>query len=567
MEDLRWLLKRIRPYLPLLLLSLTGSILQSGGATGITLLVKNIIDEVFVFRNEEELVRVVSLMFLSALAMQAGFFLSRYLVVLASEKTLRDIRLEIFRKLLYVPYTFFVRHPAGDLISRVVSDVEKIRQILVDQIPILLREPVVGLALFGVLLYRDPFLTAILIIAVPVMGYMVRFFGSRKGKHLRRTQESTAELTQTLSQSLQGIENLKVFSAQEKLIQAFGQFNSRIYRSSVKTELYIAGNTALNYLFGYGVTAGVIFYGGFRILQGDLTPGDFISYLTALFMVQPPLLNSQKALMNLRGTLPVVRRLRDLLNMEEEPSGGVSFEGLKRDLRFEGVEVVVDGKTILKGITFSVSRGERIGIVGHTGSGKSTLVRIIPRLVDYRGSVRIDGTELREFDLRSLRGRVGISTQETFLLNATVRENLLIAKPDATEEEMFEALRLASCDFVERIRGGIDGLVGERGYSLSGGERQRLALARLFLKNPEIVILDEATSALDLHTEKRVLRNVQEFFAGRTLFVVAHRLSNVAICDRILVMREGSIVEEGDFRSLLGREGEFSRIFRESRVL
>lgn len=567
MEDLRWLLKHIRPYLPLLLLSLTGSILQSGGATGVTLLVKNVIDEVFVFKNEEELVRIVFLMLLSALAMQAGFFLSKYFVTLASEKTLRDIRLRIFRKLLYVPYTFFVRHPTGDLISRVVSDVEKIRQILVDQVPTLLREPVVGLALFGVLLYRDPFLTAFLIIAVPVMAYMVRFFGSKKGKHLRRTQESTAELTQTLSQSLQGIENLKVFSAQEKLIQAFREFNDRIYRSSVRTELYIAGNTALNYLFGYGVTAGVIFYGGFRILQGDLTPGDFISYLTALFLVQPPLLNSQKALMNLRGTLPVVRRLRDLLNMEEEPSGGVSFEGLKRDLRFEDVEVAVDGKTILRGITFSVSKGERIGIVGHTGSGKSTLVRIIPRLVDYRGSVRIDGTELREFDLKTLRERVGISTQETFLLNATVRENLLIAKPDATEEEMREALRLALCDFVERIRGGIDGLVGERGYSLSGGERQRLALARLFLKNPEIVILDEATSALDLNTEKEVLRNVQEFFAGRTMFVVAHRLSNVAICDRILVMREGSIVEEGDFRSLLGKEGEFSRIFRESGVL
>ncbi len=567
MEDLRWLLKHIRPYLPLLLLSLIGSILQSGGATGVTLLVKNVIDEVFVFKNEEELVRIVFLMLLSALAMQAGFFLSKYFVTLASEKTLRDIRLRIFRKLLYVPYTFFVRYPTGDLISRVVSDVEKIRQILVDQVPTLLREPVVGLALFGVLLYRDPFLTAFLIIAVPVMAYMVRFFGSKKGKHLRRTQESTAELTQTLSQSLQGIENLKVFSAQEKLIQAFREFNDRIYRSSVRTELYIAGNTALNYLFGYGVTAGVIFYGGFRILQGDLTPGDFISYLTALFLVQPPLLNSQKALMNLRGTLPVVRRLRDLLNMEEEPSGGVSFEGLKRDLRFEDVEVAVDGKTILRGITFSVSKGERIGIVGHTGSGKSTLVRIIPRLVDYRGSVRIDGTELREFDLKTLRERVGISTQETFLLNATVRENLLIAKPDATEEEMREALRLALCDFVERIRGGIDGLVGERGYSLSGGERQRLALARLFLKNPEIVILDEATSALDLNTEKEVLRNVQEFFAGRTMFVVAHRLSNVAICDRILVMREGSIVEEGDFRSLLGKEGEFSRIFRESGVL
>ncbi len=567
MEDLRWLLKRIRPYTPILLLSLIGSLLQSGGATAVTLLVKGVIDEVFIFRNEEELVKTVGLLLLSAFVMQGGFFLSKYLVTLASEKTLRDIRAEIFRKLLYIPYTFFIRHPAGDLISRIVSDVEKIRQILVDQIPTLLREPLVGLALFGVLLYRDPLLTLFLIVAVPVMALMVRYFGGKKGKHLRRTQESTAELTQTLSQSLQGIENVKVFSAQEKLLSAFREFNDRIYRSSIRTELYIAGNTALNYIFGYTVTAGVIFYGGYRILQGDLTPGDFISYLTALFMVQPPLLNSQKALMNLKGSLPVVGRLRDLMEMEEERSGGVPFTGLSRSLEFRNVSVVVNGKEILRDVSFSVARGEKIGIVGHTGSGKSTLVRIIPRLVEYTGSVRIDGTELKEFDIASLREKVGISTQETFLLNASVRENLLIAKPDATEEELREALRLALCDFVDGLEGGIDGLVGERGYSLSGGERQRLAIARLFLKNPEIVILDEATSALDTSTESRLIRNIWEFFRDRTMLVVAHRLSNVANCDRIVVLRDGVLVEEGEFQSLVEKRGEFSKIFRESGVV
>ncbi len=567
MEDLRWLLKRIRPYTPILLLSLIGSFLQSGGATAVTLLVKGVIDEVFIFRNEEELVKTVGLLLLSAFVMQGGFFLSKYLVTLASEKTLRDIRAEIFRKLLYIPYTFFIRHPAGDLISRIVSDVEKIRQILVDQIPTLLREPLVGLALFGVLLYRDPLLTLFLIVAVPVMALMVRYFGGKKGKHLRRTQESTAELTQTLSQSLQGIENVKVFSVQEKLLSAFREFNDRIYRSSIRTELYIAGNTALNYIFGYTVTAGVIFYGGYRILQGDLTPGDFISYLTALFMVQPPLLNSQKALMNLKGSLPVVGRLRDLMEMEEERSGGVPFTGLSRSLEFRNVSVVVNGKEILRDVSFSVARGEKIGIVGHTGSGKSTLVRIIPRLVEYTGSVRIDGTELKEFDIASLREKVGISTQETFLLNASVRENLLIAKPDATEEELREALRLALCDFVDGLEGGIDGLVGERGYSLSGGERQRLAIARLFLKNPEIVILDEATSALDTGTESRLIRNIWEFFRDRTMLVVAHRLSNVANCDRIVVLRDGVLVEEGEFQSLVEKRGEFSKIFRESGVV
>ncbi len=567
MDNLVWIARKLKPYLPILFLSLLGSLLQSGGATAITLLVKRVIDDVFILKDQGKLSLTILLLLASALLMQVGFFLSKYLLSIASEKTLRDIREEVFEKLLKVPYSFFIKRPAGDIISRIVSDVDRIRQILIDQIPVLLREPLVGVALIGVLLYRDVLLTLFLAVAIPIMSLTVRYFGSKKGKHLRRSQEGTAELTQTLSQTLQGIENVKVFSAERKLLESFRRFNEKIYRSLVKSELYITGNTAINYIFGYLVVAGVISYGGYRILQGHMTPGDFISYLTALFMVQPPLLNSQKALMNLRGSLPVVARVREMLSMEEERDGELEFKGLKEEIEFINAGVLIENRWILKDIKLKIGRGDRVGIVGHTGSGKSTLIKLIPRLIDYTGSIRVDGTELRDFELRSLRSRIGMATQDTFLLNATIRENMLIAKPGATDEEIWEALRLALCDFVEKMDRGLDSVVGERGYSLSGGERQRLSIARLFLKNPEIVILDEATSALDMNTEKKLLRNIFSFFEGRTMLIVAHRLSNVMECDRIVVLKEGEIVEEGNFYTLIERKGEFFRIFKEGKVV
>jgi ATP-binding cassette subfamily C protein/subfamily B ATP-binding cassette protein MsbA len=562
MENLLWMLGRLKPYIPLILLALAGSALQSAGAAGVTLLVKSIVDDVFVLRDQTRVVSTVVTLLGFALLMQVGFFISKYLVSVASEATLRVIREEVFKKLLSVPHTFFIKHPAGDLISRIMNDVDKLRVVLTDHIPVLLREPLVVLVLLGVLVYRDPVLTGVLVLLVPVMALMVKYFGSKKGKHLKRVQESISNLTQVTSEAFQGIENLKVFSAEPWLLKNFKEWNSRILKASVKMDLYVTANTALNYMLGYTAVAGVLLYGGYRIVEGHLSPGEFVSYLTALFMIQPHLINSQKALMSLRGTLPVISRLREMLSLEEESSGVKAFPGLRGAVELRNVRVSVNGKEILRGVNLTIPKGEKLGIVGRTGSGKSTLVRLIPRLLDYEGEVLIDGEDLRNFDLRSLRGRIGMSTQETFLINGTIRENLLIAKPDATETEIREALRLALCDFVDRLEKGIDTVVGERGYSLSGGERQRIALARVFLKNPEIVILDEATSALDTNTEKKVLRNIFEFFEGRTLIIVAHRLSNVMECDRIVVMREGRIVEEGSFYLLVERKGEFYRIFR-----
>ncbi len=558
MADLLWILKRLKPYMHLVVLSLLGSLLQSVGAAGVTLLVKGMVDEVFILKDQEKLATTVLLLLGSAFVMQVGFFTSRYLLAVSSEATLRGIREDIFKKLLFVPHTFFIKHPTGDLISRVVSDVDKVRSILTEHLPVLLREPVVAVALFFVLLYRDPLLTLILIVLLPPMVLMVRYFGGKKGKHMKRAQESTAQLTQVLSQSFRGIDNLKVFMAESRVMKQFSEWSKRVFRSSVKIELYVTGNTALNYLFGYTAVAGVLLYGGYSIVKGYLSPGDFVSYLTALFMLQPHLISSQRAFMGLKGSLPVVSRIREILLLKEERSGTLRFPGLREMVEFRNVRVSVDGKEVLRDVNLVLFRGERVGIVGHTGSGKSTLVKLIPRLVEYEGEILVDGTDLKEFDLRSLRERIGMSTQENFLINGTIRENLLIAKPDATERELREALSLAVCDFVDDL----DLQVGEGGRSLSGGERQRIALARIFLKDPEIVILDEATSALDANTEKRVLRNIFEFFEGRTVIVVAHRLSNVTECDRIVVMKEGRVVEEGSFYLLVEKRGEFYRIFK-----
>ncbi len=519
-------------------------------------------DEVFILKNQQELIKITLLLLASASLMQVGFFMSTYFTNLVAEKVVKRIRWDIYNRLLFSPMDFILSHKSGELISRIVNDTASLRQVLSDYTPKLLREPLVALALLGVLVYRDLTLTLILFFLLPLMGYLVKFFGRKKGKYVRLVQEKTAELTQVISQSVYGMESIKLFSAEGRFLESFSRFNEKLFRFSMKSVLYMTTNSVINYMFGYSVVALVLLYGGFRIVRGDMSTGDFISYLTALFMVQMPIMETQKALMNLKGSLPVVDRIRYLMGIPQEKRGGTEFKGLKEGIEIRDLRVYLSGKEVLKGINLSLPKGIKMGIVGRTGSGKSTLIRVIPRLIDYEGNLLVDGVELREFDVDSLRAKIGFSSQEVILFRDSLRNNLLVAKPDAGEEELRAALELASCDFVDRLPQGLDTEIGERGVNLSGGERQRLALARIFLRNPDIVILDEATSALDMKTEERVLRNLFEFFKDKTMIVVAHRLSNIKGCDKVVVMGDGKIIEEGTPQELYERKGEFYSIFR-----
>ncbi len=567
MNSIIWFLSYLKPYLLFLILSILGSALQSAGAAGVTFLVKRIVDEVFILKNQEELLRVSLFLLGSALLMQVGFFLSTYFTNFVAEKVIKKVRGEIYENILKASLSFFIQHKSGELISRIVNDTTAFKQVLSDYVPKLMREPLVGIVLFGVLLYRDLTLTLLLFFLLPIMAYMVKFFGRKKGKYMKLSQEKVAELTQVISQTVYGIESIKLFLAEAKFSKAFAEFNEKLFRFSMKSVLYMTTNTVLNYMFGYTVVALVLLYGGFRIVRGDMSTGDFISYLTALFMIQMPIMESQKALMNLRSSVPVIDRIRYLLDIPKERSGVREFKGLKEGIRVKDLRVSIGESEILKGISLDISKGSKLGIVGRTGSGKSSLIRVIPGLLEYEGSVLVDGVELREIRLETLRERIGFSSQEVILFRDTIRNNLLLAKPDATEKEIHGALSLAMCNFVYALPQGIDTEIGERGTTLSGGERQRLALARIFLKNPDIVVLDEATSALDMDTEEKVLKNVFEFFKDKTVIVVAHRILNVKFCDEVVVMKEGKIVERGSIEELSALKGEFYSIFKESHGL
>ncbi len=531
----------IKPYIPLILLSLIGSLLQSAGTTFITLLVKRVVDNIYILKEGDEVITLTLLFLGSATLMQLGYFLATFTIVYISEKIIKELRENIYEKLLFTPFNFFLKTSSGDLISRIVSDLESFKQVFSEYIPKLIREPFVALALFGVLLYRDWVLTFLLILFFPVMYLFTKYFSEKKKKHLKKQRENISLLTEVLNESLRGIENIKLYLSESKFIKYFKEFSEKFFLSSVKINFYIIGNTVINYLFGYAVVSLLLLGGSVRILRGDISPGDFISFLTALFMIQKPIMEIQKAIMNLKGTTPLFDRIFQLLELPREGGGSKLFSGIGEKIEFRNVGVSLNGKKILSGITFVVKKGDKVGIRGHTGSGKSTFIRILPRLIDYEGNVFIDKVELREFSLHSLRKSIGFSTQEVFLFKGTVRDNLFIAKPDATEEEMLQALKLAKCDFILNSPYGLDYPVEERGINLSGGEKQRLALARIFLKNPEIIILDEATSALDPITEEEVLKNLFAFFKEKTMFIVAHRESNLIFCNKIVEFENGKL--------------------------
>ncbi len=562
MKEIKWIIKHGKRHIPLILVALFGSLIESVSTAGITLLVKKVVDDVFILKNTETLFFISASLVGLALTMQLGFFISSYSVNAMGEGIIADLREKIFNKLLHVPYSFFIKHPAGDLMSRISNDLSLLKQIINEHLPKLVRDPLIAIALISVLIYRDVALTLILFVTLPLLIYMVKYFGGKKGKHTKLAQEKSSEVMQIFSQTIHGSENIRVFSFQERLLDTFKKFNKQVKKFSLKMIAYMLGNTALNYVFGYVIVAGVFLYGGYRIIEGHITAGDFLSYLTALFMIQVPITNSQKAIMNIKASLPLIARIDFLLNLEEEKGGSKIFKGIEEKIVFKDVYVRIDGKILLREINLEIKKGEKIGIVGHTGSGKSTLVKLLPRLINYEGRIEIDNTELCEFSLDSLREKIAFASQDIFLFNDTIRNNLLIIKPDATERELFNALNLALCEFVFRLKNGIDTVIGEKGLTLSGGERQRLALARLFLKDPDIVILDEVTSALDSETERKLLKNIFETFKDKTLLIVAHRFSNIQDCDRIIVMKGGRIVQEGNIETLKMEDGEFRKIFR-----
>ena len=519
------------------------------------------IDKVFIEKDINKLKLIIFLLIIIVLFRQIGLFLKGFAFPYASFKLLYELREDMFNKILNaMPYEIQKRN-LGDIISKLTNDLNSLKDSLYKLGVDFLSQFFVVIFMVGVLIYLDWKLFLAIIIAFPIFTLSLSFFGKIRQKYSKRFQESMADYTQFISQTVQGFEILKLFNI-SFLKDKFKNVNKKVFKNQSKSTLFDVVYLSSVEVIAYSMVAFIILYGGYRIIKGEITTGQFFAFLGALLLLVNSIQFVYRGLLHIKIVQPVIRRIQDILNLPQEEDKGIEFTGLKDKITYKNVNLEIDGNKILKNINLTIKNGEKLAIVGLTGSGKSTLVKLLPALVKgYTGEIFIDNHELREYKLSSIRKHIGMISQEVFIFNDTLRNNLLIAKPDATDEELLLALKKAKADFIEKLENGLDTVLGEKGSRLSGGEKQRISIARIFLKNPEILIIDEGTSALDVETEEYIMEEIKNHFKDKTILMITHRLSIIDIADKIVVIENGKIIEEGSFDKLIERKGTFYRFY------
>ena len=566
-KSLKFIISLYKKHSFLFLLALIGSFLEAGALSGFVYILKNVIDDIFVEKNYNKLIIIISILILLAIFKQIGFFLKNYLYPVIILKIIRELREKIYKNILEAEISYLNRFSIGEIVSRATNDIERFSIMLSSLGTNVITETLTIIGIIGLLIYTDWKLFLIFIIVIPFLALVLNHFGEKRKKYAKLVQESLAEFTAHLSQILNGLETVKLFK-KEVFQKIFYNLNQKLFQREVKSRLYETVYLSSVEIIAYIGVVGIISYGGYRVIKGEITAGQFFSFLGGVLVLVNSLQILQRGLVNLKGITPIIERIQTLLNIPKEKGGTKHFKDLKKEIKYQNVYVKIGDREILNEINLKIKKGEKIAIIGLSGSGKTTLVKLLPRLIkDYKGKILIDETELSEFEISSLRERFGVLSQEVFIFNDTVRNNLLIAKPDAKEEELFEALKKAKAEFIFKLPKGLDTKLGERGSVLSGGERQRLALARLFLKNPEILIIDEGTSALDVETEEKIVKELIESFKDKTVLMITHRLSLLNVVDRVIVVENGKIIEEGKVKELKLKDGLLNRFLQISREI
>lgn len=567
MKNYKRLLQFMRPYLKQLFLAIICIIVAAGCNLYLPWIIKDMIDKVLADKDMMMLnmicVGIVVVFFIRGVF----YYGQSYLVSYIGQKVIIDVREVMFRKFQRMPMAYFDKHQTGETMSYITNDVAAIQSALVDQLIEMVTEGSILIGSLVLMVYLDWKLSLLTLVVIPLVGQAMKIFGRKIKRNGTVIQERMADITSLLQESISAIRVVKSFVRETYETDRFIKQNQLNFQAAMKNvQLTSLLTPTVEFLAAISVTF-IVWFGGYEVVNDEMTAGALVAFLTYAVNLANPVKRLSRVYGNLQRAMAAVDRVFAVIDLEEpisdkkdakplpEITGSVKLDHVSFEYK-KGVPALSD-------ISLNAKPGQMIAFVGPSGAGKSTIANLIPRFYEItEGSISIDGNDIRDVTVSSLREQIGIVPQETLLFSTTVMENIRYGRLDATDEEVIEAAKAANADeFIRSLPQGYDTKIGERGMNLSGGQRQRMAIARAILKNPRILILDEATSALDTESEKIVQAALDKLMVGRTSFVIAHRLSTIFNADQIFVIDNGHVKEHGTHEELLKLDGLYSYLY------
>ncbi len=528
-------------------------------------LVKPVLDEIF-FKKDMRMLKLLPFAIIILYAVKgACYFGQNYLMNYVGHSIIMRLRDKLYVHIQMLPLSFFHKTKTGILMARIINDVNIVKGMVSNAITGVLKDSFTIIGLLFVIFYRDWKLALIAIAIFPLAVIPIVNFGRRLRRLSTRCQEAIADMSFLLHETFTSNRIVKAFGMESYENRRFFERTSRLFTNEMKAVgVRSISSPVMELLGGIGITL-IIWYGGYKVVTGTSTPGTFFSFMAALIMLYEPVKKMSGLNNTIQEGLAAAVRIYDILDTASdivEREDAIELKSNAHSVVFQNISFKYEDQMVLKNINLEVKKGEVLALVGMSGGGKTTLVNLIPRFYDVtEGSILMEGYDIRDVTIASLRSQIGIVTQDPILFNDTIRNNIAYGNTDAKESDIVAAAKAAyAYDFIQRFPEKFDTVAGERGIRLSGGEKQRVCIARALLKNAPILILDEATSSLDSESELAVQRALENLMKGRTTFVIAHRLSTVRHANRIIVIVDGKIVEEGKHEELLALEGEYHKL-------
>ncbi len=557
----------VKPYWKKFIVALICTIPLSFCSAGIAYLVKPALDDVFL-NKDMQMLKLIPLGIICLYTLRSFFeYLFNYMLGYVGHSFMTDVRNRVYAHLQTLSLSFFLKYPTGQIMSRITNDINLLQRAVNTGLIKIIKEIFTIIGLTGVLIKQDLKLACISFLITPWVIIPLLRFGKKSRKFSTRGQQKVGKIATFMHEAITGNRIVKAFGMEEYENRRFSKENVRLLRLRLKRLKIRSISGPLMESIGGVAGAAVVFYGGYSVLAGDSTPGTFFSFVAALLLTYAPLRTIGTSYQNIQEGLAAAKRVFQVLDTEpeiRESKNAKQLSDVRGRVEFSGVFFAYDdNEPVLRNINLHVKPGEVVAIVGMTGSGKTTLVNLIPRFFDVtEGTVSIDGYDVKNITLSSLRNQISLVSQHPYLFNDTVRNNISYGDVNQSEEKIVEAAKAAFAhEFIERLPEGYNSVIGEQGVKLSGGQRQRIAIARSILKDAPVLILDEATSSLDSQLEKDVQQSLESLVKNRTTFIVSHRLSTIRNATRIIVLINGKIVEEGSHEELLSLGGEYAKLY------